>query len=508
MNRCALLFPLACAAFPAEVRLPLPEAPVRVLIPDVATFDANLTGAYRRFATGQPKPGDPLLSAWRRTQVGSKLEDQWTRFSEFLPLTWGDIRKLQATSLGLALLEVGHLEALVILETPLAALPVPLPKGERKTHGGVSYTLVAHGAADPSRDPDRRMGLAWAHSGTRLFLATSERALKLGLDEALAGRGLKPPMEGFVSMELNLDALRKDRYFRREFPFEAGPEGGRIRAALRKEGGGLVEVREGLGGTSTGVGSFEAPAAAACGWEPEGSGFWVAFRRGLLEPVPAPAERPVAGLRPLPDPAQENRGDRYAVDLTRAVAGPGEASHEEGDLGVWKDLLRRTPVAHWGWWVGRDGVRRMVFPWPEAQDKAFLDACQATLSRRGGRSTVVTQGGIREVRVGAQFPVLALRRTGAYLWVSGTARDLQAVTLPQADPDLLRWAKVDLAAVRAETPRWARAEGPPRPEEVRPLSDRVVGLLGWMPATSSISVERRKTAGGWSETVHFGAPAK
>ena len=43
-----------------------------------------------------------------------------------------------------------------------------------------------------------------------------------------------------------------------------------------------------------------------------------------------------------------------------------------------------------------------------------------------------------------------------------------------------------------------------RPETVRPLSDRVLGLLGWMPEVRSIAVERRRAGGAWEERVTFG----
>jgi len=496
------------AVLAGDVKLPLPEAPVRVLIPDVKAFDVALTGAYRRFALGKPKAGDPLLSAWRKTQVGSKLEDQWTRFSEFLPLTWEEIRKLQTTSMGFALLEVGHLEAVLILDTPLAALPASFPKGDRKTHGGVTYSLIAKGAADASEDPDRRMGLAWARVGQRLLLATSERALKLALDESLAGRGMAPPMEGFVSMELNLDVLRKDRYFRREFLFAEGPETGKLRAALRKEGEDLVEIREGVHEPRGAVNAFSAPDAAAAGWEPEGSDFWPALRRGLLDAVPNPSDRPVPVLRALPDPSQNAPEDRYAVDLTRPRAAQGDAPWEEGDLGTWKGLLQRVPVASWGYWIGKDGSRRLVFLWPETQDQAFMEACRTTIVRRAGPTTVANVGDVREIRMGAGFPAFAIRRTAGFLWVASAAKDLQDVPSPKSESGLVRWAKVDLSAARAEAPRWAKVEGPSRPEQMRPLSDRVLGLLGWMPATSSISVERRKTLTGWTETVRFGSAGK
>ena len=67
----------------------------------------------------------------------------------------------------------------------------------------------------------------------------------------------------------------------------------------------------------------------------------------------------------------------------------------------------------------------------------------------------------------------------------------------------MRWGRVDLRAVRGEAGRWARVEGPARPETVRPLSDQVLGLLGWMPSVRSIAVERRRTEDGWEERVVF-----
>ena len=108
MNRWMPVLVLAASRFGlAAGDLPLPQAPVRLLVPDVKAFDAALTGGFRRFATGRPRPADTAVAAWRRTQVGSKLEDQWAKFAEALPLTWEEIRKLQATSLGLALLDAG-----------------------------------------------------------------------------------------------------------------------------------------------------------------------------------------------------------------------------------------------------------------------------------------------------------------------------------------------------------------------------------------------------------------
>lgn len=498
---------LAACALRAGVPLPLPEAPVRVVIPDPGAFDAALSGGYREVLTGHPREDDRALAAWRQTQVGSKLEDQWSKLSPDLPWTWDTIRALHPTAVGLALLQVGHLEAVLVIDTPLAQLPTPLPKGQLHTYGGVSYALVAKGAADGREDPDRRMGLAWARTGGHLILATSERALRLSLDALAAGRGFDAPLPGLVSMELDLDALRKDRYFRREFRFDPGPEQGRVRAALRQEAGGLVEVREGAGDPRGAVYAFHPAAAAAAGWEPDGSGFWQALRRGLLEPIPAPADLPVPALAVLPAVGPGGGEDAYGVDFTRPQPRAGGPGFEAGDLAGWKALLARQPVPSWGYWVTKDGARRLAFPWPAAQDAAFLEACRDTVARRAGRATVAAVDGATELRVGPGLPALALKRAGSVLWVAASARDLAGVEAPVLQPGLLRWAELDLDAVRAEAPRWEKAEGPAQPEQVRPFSDRILGLLGWMPETHRLTVERRRAEGkadAWTERVVFG----
>jgi hypothetical protein len=504
MIRSMLLAALAVLLLQAQVPLPLPDGPVRLVIPEASALDAALKGGYREFLNGEPREGDPLVAAWRRTQVGTKLENQWGRLAGDLPWTWDTIRKLQPKSVGLAILEVGHLEAVLVIETPLAQLPVALPQGQTRTHGGVAYALVAKGAADGSGDKDRRMGLAWARMGNRLILATSERALRLAVDEALAGRGLAAPLPGLVSMELNLDALRKDRYFHREFPFPEGPEKGRIRAALRKENGQMVEVREGTNEPRKGVFSFPGAGFSAAGWQAEGEAFWPTFRRACLEPVPALADEPVAAVAPLPLAGPQVGEDRYAVDFTKPKARAGGAKSEEGDLGPWKALLARQPITSWGYALTADGAHRLVFPWPANLDAEFLEACRATVARRAGRATVRKVGDVQEVRVGPELPALALRRTAGLLWVGPSARDLRDLPEPRTDADLIRWAQVDLDVVRAESRRWAKVEGPARPEQVRPLSDRILGLLGWMPATRSLRVERHRTSAGWTETVTFG----
>lgn len=503
MIRFLLIFTLALLGLQAQAPLPLPDGPVRLVIPDATAFDAALRGGYRDILHGEAREGDPLVMAWRRTQVGSKLENQWSQLSTDLPWTWGVIRKLQPRAVGLAILDVGHLEAVLVIETPLAQLPVALPAGQPRTHGGAAYALVARGAADGSDDKDRRMGLAWARLGGRLILATSERALKRALDEALAGRGFPAPLPGLVSMELNLEDLRRDRYFRREFPFPAGPEQGRVRAALRQEQGRLVEVRE--GGPEPRPGGYAFPAAgfAATGWHAEGEPFWPTFRRACLEPVPTLAEEPVPVPAPLPAVGPQATEDRYTVDFTRPRLGGGGPAWEGGDLLPWKALLARQPITSWGYAVSPDGARRLVFRWPANLDAEFLETCRATLARRAGRTSVQQVGEVQEVRVGPGLPALALRRMGALLWVGASARDLQGLPQPRAEGDLIRWAQVDLDAVRREGKRWAQVEGPARPEQVRPFSDRILGLLGWMPTTRSLRVERHRTATGWAETVTF-----
>ena len=504
MIRCILSATLVLFTLQAQAPMPLPDGPVRLVIPDASAFDAALQGGYRSVLRGEPREDDALVAAWRRTQVGTKLEDQWGRLSGDLPWTWDTIRKLQPKAVALAILDVGHLEAVLIIETPLAQLPMSLPQGQARTHGGVAYALVARGAADGSEDKDRRMGLAWARMGGRLILATSERALKRSLDEVLAGRGFKAPLPGLVAMELDLEALRRDRYFRREFPFPEGPEKGRVHASLRMENGRLVEVREGSNEPRKGVFSFPGAGFAAAGWQAEGEAFWPTFRRACLEPIPALAEDPVAALSTLPMARPQAGEDRYAVDFTKPRLTAGAAKAEEGDLAPWKALLARQPVTSWGYVLTSDGVRRLVFPWPANLDAEFLEACRATVVRRAGRATVQKLGDVQELQVGPGLPTLALRRTGGLLWVGASARDLKDMPEPRAEADLIRWGQVNLDTVRAESTRWAKVEGPARPELVRPMSDRVLGLLGWMPSTRALRVERRRTAKGWLETATFG----
>jgi len=503
------LFLAALAAKAAEAPslrgpLPLPDAPVRVVIPDAAAFDAALGGRFREALSGTTEEGDPVVAGWRRTRVGAKLEDQWSRLSKDLPWTWDSLRQLRPRSVGIALLQVGQLEAVMVVDTPLAVLPLAPPAGKAMLHGGIAYHRVARGAADSSEDPERRMGLAWARSGDRLFLATSERALLLALDEHLAGRGFGPPLPGLVSLELDLDALRQDRYFRREFLFGGGPEAGRVKAALRIEGGELVEVRQGAGDGGAEGQVFEARGAVAAGWEPDSTLLGATLRAALLEPIPSPPARPLAALAPLPA-AGERAEDRYLVSLDKPRARGAEPAFEEGEQAAWRALLQQQPVAGWGYALSADGVRRLVFPWPEARQGELLELCRATVERRAGRAAVVDVGDAKEIRVGPELVAVALRRTGGFVWVAPSARDLAEAAAPRPSPELLRWARLDLDAARGEAPRWEKAEGPASPEQTRPFSDRILGLLGWMPETRTLSIERKKTEGGWTERVVFGS---
>jgi len=483
----------------ADRPLPLPPAPVRLVIPDAGAFDRALTGRWRLALEGAARPDDPVLVAWRRSQVGAKLEDQWGRLSADLPWTWTEIRRLQPRRVGMALLDVGQLEAVLAIETPLAALPITPPLGEEKHHAGASYRLIASGAGDGVSD-ERRLGLAWARVEDVLLLATSERALRLALDAALAQAGFHAPLPGLASVELDLDALRKDLYFRREFLFGSGRETGALRAALRLEGDALVEVREGRSDERATAVQFDALGLGA-GWEPEASGLLGAIRGALLEPRPAPPYRPVPALVPLPAAGRDTE-DRYLVDLRRPLPGEGP-ENEEGELGAWRELLAQQPPDGWGFVVARDGRLRVVFEWPAARDAELLALMRRSVERRAGRVTVVATGATSELRVGPDLPAAALRRTGRFVWLGSDARALAAAAEPSRAADVVRWARLDLVALRAEAARWNRLEGPASPEAVRPFSDRVLGLLGWIPDVKAISVERRLEGSGFRERLAF-----
>lgn len=505
--------PFAARTARAAESWPLPDAPLRLVIPDVRAFDAALGGSFRAALTGSVPESDAAVAAWRQTQVGAKLLAQWEKLEGDLPWTWNQVVALQARSLGLALLDVGHLETVVAISTPLATLPTPLARGEAKNHGGVAYQVVAAGAGDAGpdgagagatdEDGERRMGLAWARVGEWVLIATSERALLAALDAQAAGHGFALPMAGLVSMELDLDRLRKDRYFKREFLFEAGPESGRVRAALRRDGERWVEAREGVHETRKAGFDFDAGGGAAlAGWEADGARLWSALRAGILEPVPDPSALPRPSLGLLPAATLDKNDDRYLVSFVKPLARPGALTSDPGELTDWYAWLEKNPAPGWAYVVDRDGTRRIGVPWAAARDDELLALCRATALRRAGRVEVANVGDAREVRAGADLPMVAIRRVGELVWIGPSAKALAAAPAAARSADRVRWARLDLRAVRAELPRWEKAEGPAAPEQVRALSDRIAGMLGWIPSVASASVERRAGAdGAWTETV-------
>ena len=172
---------------------------------------------------------------------------------------------------------------------------------------------------------------------------------------------------------------------RREFLFGSGPEEGKVRAALRYEGGHLVEVREGAGEPRQPGMTFEAPGAAASGWEADGSTLWPALRAAVLEPIPNPPDRPVPPLAALPAAAAQAAEDRYLVYLERPLGRGESAAWEEGELADWRALWTSATVPGWGFVIEGDGTRRIVFPWPATRDDELVRLCRSTVERR--RST-------------------------------------------------------------------------------------------------------------------------
>jgi len=443
-----------------------------------------------------------VTAAWRQSALGYKLEDQWDQFAGDLPWTWKEIRSLQPRAVGLALLDAGQLEMGPRDRDTARRLPVAPPAGTPRSHRGVRYAIVTRGAADGDADPGRRPGLAWARMGDRLVLATSERAMRLTIDEAQAGRGITPPLPGLVSMELNLTTLRSDRYFRREFVFPAGPEAGKLRAALRLEDGSWSRCGKGRRASRQRLrvrGTRCGPPQAG---NPKGvrSGRHSAPRSSNPSP-----NRPRSRFRPGAAPAVGTKApeDRYAVNFTRPLVVPGAPPWKRV---MWRDGRRcsianasRAGATGWeatgsGWWSSR---------FPRGVTRSSSTSVGQPWRAAPGRATLVAVGDTQEIRVGPGLVALAVKRTGGFVWVGPSAKDLALVPTPQAASDVVRWARVDLDGVRGEA-LVGQGRGPGAAGSVRPLSDRVLGLLGWIPATASLSVERRKTASGWSERVVFG----
>jgi hypothetical protein len=487
------------AAAPAS--LPLPDAPVLLVIPDAAAFDAALGGGFRQALTGELSQDDPVAAAWARTRVGAKLSAEWAKLGKDVSLDWNALLSLKPRSLGLALLSTGDLDAVLALETPLAELPVALPAGEAKAHRGAAYHLVARGAGD-DKTGSRRIGLAWAKTGGVLLLATSEHALVLALDRALDGKGVSPFLPGLASLRLDIGALRKDLYFRREFLFaegRTGPPDGVLLAALRVENGHLVEAREAAlaepGARRAARWTLAGRDVAAAGWETDGARLFGAFRRGLLEAVPSPPERPVPERHALPDPAAVD--DRYLVDIGVPIAAEGKGG--AGELPRYAEVLAAASKDGFGWEIALDGARRIAIEAGPELEAKLASLAEETVSRRAGRSVHQDHA----LTVGASLPALAWRRTGAWLWLAARASDLESVPEPRRETDVARWGRLTTAALSSEGRLWSRAEGAFSPETTRPFSDRVLGLLGWAPRLASIDVERRVGGGRMLETVRF-----
>ncbi len=484
----------------AEPLLPLPEAPVVVVSTDPAALDRALAGGFRRALSGTLQEDDPVARGLRQTRVGGKLDDQRALLAADLPLSWTEIAATKPTALGLALLSAGDLEAVLAIRTPLAQLPFALPAGEARSRNGVPYAFVARGAGD-ERTLDRRMGLAWARLDGTLIVATSERALHLALDRAAAGKGFGAFLPGLVSARLDLAALRADRYFRREFLFAEGVRGtdrGILLCAMRADDGRLVEVREGESASAPEAPrwSLDGRGVAAAGWEADGGRFPAALRRGLLEPLPAPSDRPRLARRPLPDP-DAAQGERYLVDLTRAVPPEGEA--DAAELPRWAALFRELKLEGWGWEVGADGARRLLARIPKGHEAAFLALARETLARRAGRAGASPTA----FTVGPSLPALAWSRRGDWLWLAADEAHLTKAPDPAAEAGLVRWSRLDLDAVRAERVAWRDAEGASFEGNVRPFSDRILGLLGWAPKSSAVAVERRQEGSRFRERIVF-----
>ncbi len=502
---------LAWAQPAREEGLPLPASMIRLSIPDVSAFDAALGGGFRKALYGTLPEDDGVARGFNQSQVGAKLQDQWSRFRGDTALSFQTILDLQASSAALAVLNIGHMEMVLVVETPLAALPDMFEAGTSRIDHGKTYHLVRTGAADEGADGETRMGLAWARDAGLLIIATSERAMKLALGAAAEGDRFAPKLEGLASLELDLDALRNDLYFKRDFLFgslaEAGESRGRLSAALRLEAGRLIEVREGdVAATSKRGAIFDAKDAVASGWIGDASRFLLELRRGVSEPLPVPGVRPRVAVAPLPASRAASVEDRYATNVeVPAVSGGGFVT-EAAELDAWAALLAAQPVEGFGYLVTRSKARLLALPWPKEKDAELGALLEATLSRRGARLSPSTAAGdTRQYLMGPGLPVLAFRRLGDFVWLGPSAAELRSAPVVSWSSEVVRFAKLNLAAAREEGKRWARIEGPRSSDNVRPLSDRVLGLLGWMPSVGTLGVERRVTGASFKGRIVFGA---
>ncbi len=494
-----------------EKGLPLPASMIRLSIPDVPAFNAALGGGFRKALHGNLPENDGVARGFNQSQVGAKLQDQWSRFRGETALSFQTILDLQASSAALAVLNIGHMEMVLVVETPLAALPDIFEAGTSRLDHGKTYHLVRTGAADEGADGEIRMGLAWARDSGLLIIATSERAMKLALGAVAAGERFAPKLEGLASLELDLDALRNDLYFKRDFLFgslaEAGESSGRLSAALRLESGRLVEVREGDAAATSKRGAiFDAKDAVASGWIGDASRLLLELRRGVSEPLPVPSDRPQVAVAPIPASRAASAEDRYATNVEVPAVSAGGLVTEAAELDAWVALLAAHPPEGFGYLVTRSKARLLVLPWPKERDAELGGLLEATLSRRGARlSPPPPAGETRQYLIGPGLPVLALRRMGDFVWLAPSAAELRSAPVVSWSSEVVRFAKLNLGAAREEGKRWARIEGPRSSDNVRPLSDRVLGLLGWMPSVRTLEVERRVTGSSFKERIVFGA---
>ncbi|MEO8500933.1 MAG: hypothetical protein ABI565_08450, partial [Vicinamibacteria bacterium] len=160
---------LVAAALPVSAQnaapapgLPLPAAMIRLAIPDVRAFDAALGGGFKKALHGTLPADDGVARGFSQSQVGAKLQDQWTRFRGDTVLSFKTLLDLQASAAALAVLNIGHMEMVLVLETPLASLPDIFEAGTSRIDHGKTYHLVRSGAADEGEGGETRMGLAWS----------------------------------------------------------------------------------------------------------------------------------------------------------------------------------------------------------------------------------------------------------------------------------------------------------------------------------------------------------
>jgi hypothetical protein len=187
------------------------------------------------------------------------------------------------------------------------------------------------------------------------------------------------------------------------------------------------------------------------------------------------------------------------------AASSGGFATEAAEIEAWSALFAARPVAGFGYLVTSARARLFAIPWPKDKDTELSSLLEATLTRRGARLLPSSSSGdSRQYLMGPGLPVLAFKRMGDFVWIAPTAADLRSAPAVSWSNEVVRFSKLDLAATRQEGKRWARIEGPRSSDRVRPFSDRVLGLLGWMPLVRTLEVERRVTASGFKERVVFG----